>query len=508
MLGNVTPQKHPYKNIAVCCASKLTGFIEGFDRVWHSGLLYKLECNGICGNLLGIIQDFLHERKQRVVLNGQSSNWPAVSAGVPQGSVLGPLFFLVYINDLPENLSCGVKLFADDTSLFSIVKNELSTGLDLNKDLEKVRMWAWQWKMQFNAHKTEEVIFSWKKSRPRHPVLKLGNDEIKTSLEHKHLGMTLDNKLDFKSHIREAILKARRGIGMIKYLSKYISREVLDQVYKLYIRPHLDYGDIIYHKFDPNMHLEFTKKLEQVQYSAALAVTGAWRGTSRQRLYEELGWETLYHRRWYRRLCHFFSLIKSKSPEYLFIEIPQERQLEYNLRNSSAYEQPRARTVRYSNTYFHNTLFEWNLLDKEIQNCTSIAKFKKELLSIIRPVKNSTFRVFDITGIKLLTRLRLHFSALNEHRFRHAFDCITPVCICGLANEDNEHFFLHCPLYHGLRVDLFDQISDIPGIDLTYFDESSLCNLLLYGNPSCTEIHNSIIIESTITYINATGRFI
>ena len=95
-----------------------------------------------------------------------------------------------------------------------------------------------------------------------------------------------------------------------------------------------------------------------------------------------------------------------------------------------------------------------------------------------------------------------------QFSIRHAFDCITPVCICGSAKEDNEHFFLHCPQYHGLRVDLFDQISDIPGIDLTYFDESSLCNLLLYGNPSCTEIHNSIIIESTITYINATGRFI
>ena len=169
------------------------------------------------------------------------------------------------------------------------------------------------------------------KSRPRHPVLKLGNHEIKTSLEHKHLGMTLDHKLYFQSHIREAILKARRRIGMIKYLNKHISREVLDQVYKLYIRPHLDYGDIIYHTFDPNMHLEFTKKSEQGQYSAAVAVTGAWRGTSRERLYEELGWETLYNRAWYRRLCHFFSLNKSKSPEYLFIEMPQERQLAYSL---------------------------------------------------------------------------------------------------------------------------------------------------------------------------------
>ena len=94
-------------------------------------------------------------------------------------------------------------------------------------------------------------------------------------MEHKHLGMTLDNKLGFQSHIREVILKAWRGMGMIKYLSKYSYREVLNQVYKLYIRPHLDYGDIMYHKFDPNMHLEFTKKLEQVEYSAAMAVTGA-----------------------------------------------------------------------------------------------------------------------------------------------------------------------------------------------------------------------------------------
>ena len=247
---------------------------KAFDRVWHEGLLYKLECNGIGGNLLGLIKDFLRDRRQRVVLNGKSSNWSTVSAGVPQRSVFGPLFFLVYINDLPENVSCSLKLFADDTSLFSVVKKEHDTGLDMNYDLEKIRMWAWQWKMLFNADKTEEVIFSWKRTKPHHPILKLGNEEVKTSSEHKHLGMILDHKLDFQSHIREVIVKARRGIGLIKYLSKYGSREVLDQVYKLYIRPHLDYGDIIYHRFDPEMHLEITKKLEQVQYSAALAVTG------------------------------------------------------------------------------------------------------------------------------------------------------------------------------------------------------------------------------------------
>ena len=83
------------------------------------------------------------------------------------------------------------------------------------------------------------------------------------------------SKLNFQSHVKEAICKARRGIGMIKYPSKYVSRDILDQIYKLYVRPHLDYGDIIYHKHDPELRLDFTKRLEQTQYSAALAVTGA-----------------------------------------------------------------------------------------------------------------------------------------------------------------------------------------------------------------------------------------
>ena len=89
--------------------------------------------------------------------------------------------------------------------------------------------------------------------------------------------MILDSKLSFQSHVREAIIKARKGIGIIRFLFKYVSRDVLDQIYKLYVRPHLDYGDIIYHRHDPEFKFEFTKRLESTQYSAALAVSGAWR---------------------------------------------------------------------------------------------------------------------------------------------------------------------------------------------------------------------------------------
>ena len=121
--------------------------------------------------------------------------------------------------------------------------------------------------------------------------------EIVVKTEHKHLGMMLDSKLSFQIHVREAIIKTRKGIGIIRFLSKYLSWVVLHQIYKLYVRPHLDYGDIIYHRHDPEFKLEFTKRLDSTQYSAALAVTGAWRGTiNTDKLYEELGWEIIYYR--------------------------------------------------------------------------------------------------------------------------------------------------------------------------------------------------------------------
>ena len=206
-------------------------------------------------------------------------------------------------------------------------------------------------------------------------------------------------------------------------------------MYKLYARPHLDYGDVMYHKYnnkyalkydnkyDSEMKLDTTKRLERTQYSAALAVTGAWRGTSRQRLFEELGWESLYQRRWHRRMCHFFNLKKkTRRPAYLFDEIPAERNVSYNLRRQREC-QPTGTTARFASTYFQNVLFEWNLLDQNIKDSNTLAEFKRQLLAVIRPVKQSVYNVYNMTGIRNLTKLRVKFSPLNEHRFRHNCDC-------------------------------------------------------------------------------------
>ena len=108
---------------------------KAFDKVWHEGLLFKLRSYGVQGCLYNIIKAFLKNRKQRVVLNGQNCFWENVNAGVPQGSILGPLLFLIYINDLPGDLNCVAKLFADDTSIFSTVSNITKSANDLNKDL-------------------------------------------------------------------------------------------------------------------------------------------------------------------------------------------------------------------------------------------------------------------------------------------------------------------------------------------------------------------------------------
>ena len=136
---------------------------KAFDKVQHDGLIFKLKRNGISGNLLNLLSNFLSNRKERVVLNGQTSSWTDVNAGVSQGSILGSFLFLIFINDLADGVSSNVKLFADDTSLFSVVHNANTTAKELNNDLVKISRWAYQWKMSFNpdpSKQAQEVIFS------------------------------------------------------------------------------------------------------------------------------------------------------------------------------------------------------------------------------------------------------------------------------------------------------------------------------------------------------------
>ena len=143
---------------------------KAFDRVWHKGLIYKLQNIGITGSLLLWIENYLFSRKQKVLLNGKESVILSINAGVPQGSILGPLFFLIFINDIVAEVECSIKLFADDTSIYVIIENAQIDANNLNENLTKIQDWSNKWLVRFNPQKTETLLISGKQSRINHPT--------------------------------------------------------------------------------------------------------------------------------------------------------------------------------------------------------------------------------------------------------------------------------------------------------------------------------------------------
>ena len=188
--------------------------------------------NGISSNLLNVITDFLYQRKQRVVLNGEHSSWTNVEAGVPQVSIFGLLFFLIYINDLSDGLTSNPKLFVDDTSLVSVIHNINSAANDVNSDLMKVSNWAFQWKMRFNPDpnkQAQEVTFSRKINKIDHPPLYFNfYILVKSSSTHKHLVLVLDTRLEFNLHLKNV----NKTTGLLRKLQNTLHRTLLTTIFK------------------------------------------------------------------------------------------------------------------------------------------------------------------------------------------------------------------------------------------------------------------------------------
>ena len=154
-----------------------------------------------------------------IVLNEQTSTWLNITAGVPQGSVLEPVLFLIHINDLPDEITSSCKIFADDTSLFSKIENKSHSNFQLNKDLETIRKWAFQWKMLFNSDPVKqalEVCFSYKRDKVVYPPLQLNNNDVQSANSQKYLRLVLDSKLHFNKHVNNKMNKCNKSIGIIK----------------------------------------------------------------------------------------------------------------------------------------------------------------------------------------------------------------------------------------------------------------------------------------------------
>ena len=249
---------------------------------------------------------------------------------------------------------------------------------------------------------------------------------------------------------------------------------------KSFIRPHLDYGDIV---CDGAFNESFHKNLESIQYNAAIAITGAIRGTSSEKLFQELGLESLKSRSWLRRLCLFYKFFHKKSPSYLFQLVPLNNNV-YATRSSQSNKISSFKTRHnfFKDAFFPAGISEWNSLNINIQNSSSINVFKKELLKFIRPEPNSTYNISDTKGSKLLARLRLGLSHLGDHKFRHnSQDCVSPMDYCGQDIEITTHFLLHCLSHHCTRKTLVDKINQVSGTILRQSD-STITKILLFGD--------------------------
>ena len=236
--------------------------------------------------------------------------------------------------------------------------------------------------------------------------------------------------------------KVNKTIGLLRKLQNTLPRPSLLTIYKSFIRPHLDYGNVMY---DQAYNVSFQQKVESIQYNAAVAIMEAICGTSKEKLFEELGLESLQHRRWYRKLCCFYKILKDQSPKYLFNIIPKLNR-PYPTRNANNIPHFKVKHSFFKNTFFPSVIIEWNKLDPEIQNVPSLNIFKKNILKFIRPTANNIFGCRNVKGIKYLMSLRLGLSHLHEHMFKNNFqDTLNPFCTCGCDVENTCHFLVHCP---------------------------------------------------------------
>ena len=260
---------------------------KAFDIVPHQRLIGKIQSYGISRQCSDWVASFLSNRKQKVTVNGRESGWRDVLSGIPQGSVLGPLLFVIYINDLPDILDSEAFLFADDTKIFKII-NDQNDSDQLQNDLDKVTLWSDTWLLRFNVPKTKHMHLG------RDPVYtyRLKGQTIQLVEEEKDLGVTLQSDLSFDKHISEKVNKANRMMGMIRRSFEFLDVDMFLPLYKALVRSHLDSASSVWAPYQ----LQHVRKIESVQRRATKQLPG-FQELSYQKRLEKLKLPTLSFRR-------------------------------------------------------------------------------------------------------------------------------------------------------------------------------------------------------------------
>ena len=271
-------------------------FAKAFDKVPYRRLLYKLRYYVIRVTTLEWITSWLSGRSQKVVLDGQASDPAPVLSDVPQGSVLGPVLFLIFINDLPDNIRSSVRLFADDCVLYRNINSPKDCEI-LQEDLNSLARWETDWQMKFNVAKCHSMRVTRQFNYSLHQQIL---EEVQSA---KYLGITINDSLDWGQHISEITSKATRTLGFLRRSLTFAPRETKAAAYKTLIRPQLEYAAPIWHPYVKTQ----AQQVERVQRTAARWTCRRWRNASSVGdMLDELEWPSLESRREQSSLTVFY----------------------------------------------------------------------------------------------------------------------------------------------------------------------------------------------------------
>lgn len=344
-------------------------FQKAFDKVPHKRLLTKLRSCGISGKTNKWLEDWLSARKQRVVINGKASNWRDVLSGVPQGSVLGPVLFLIYVNDIDEGITCKISKFADDTKITSKVTTTIDKS-ELQLNLDRLVNWTEKWQMKFNVDKCKVMHIG--NSNDQANYILNGSNLTKVNQE-KDLGITISSDLKPEKHISEVVKTANKLTGFIGRAFDYKSEKVILTLFNSLVRPHLEYCV----QFWSPYYRKDIDKLERVQRRVTKMIPRLKNKPYEERL-RELNLFSLSSRRMRGDLIEVFKMFHGLD------NVNINDYLNVNRSNNTRTNGFKLTGKRFQSNeakhYFFNRIVNvWNSLPAQVVNSESLAQFKKKL---------------------------------------------------------------------------------------------------------------------------------
>jgi hypothetical protein len=357
-------------------------YAKAFDTVPHVRLLRQVESFGIKGQALDWITSFLTGRRQKVRVNKDESQWKTVDSGVPQGSVLGPTLFAIFIADVPLEVSTHVSLFADDTKVYSAVPDRSSSN-QLNTDLQKLHQWSQKMQMKFHPDKCKVMHLGNKNQKAPYTLPNEGvTHTLAEATTEKDLGVTIDNQLRFSDHVDSCVSKANRVLGCLRHTFKHLNKDAFLQLYKALVRPHLEYASCVW---SPQLKKD-QDAIERVQRRATKLVKGLRELPYDERL-RELGLPSLKFRRRRADLIQTYKIIhcKDKLEQTTRCQkCPNKVMFQHcasTTRGHSLKLYKQEATGLRANFFSSRVLNDWNSLSEVTVTAPSVNHFKSALRS-------------------------------------------------------------------------------------------------------------------------------